>query len=108
MKKVSKLFAAKFATGSSVTKNVQGDDEIVIQGDVSDEVNSLPQKSHPLHQANISYWLPTSPLSFSLSLLKLLDLFESTSGKFADIIGNGKIPSDNIVFVDDTKKKKPT
>ncbi|PLW15489.1 hypothetical protein PCANC_07556 [Puccinia coronata f. sp. avenae] len=75
MKKVSKLFAAKFATGSSVTKNVQGDDEIVIQGDVSDE---------------------------------LLDLFESTSGKFADIIGNGKIPSDNIVFVDDTKKKKPT
>jgi len=75
LKKLAKLFANKFATGASVTKNNQGDDEIVIQGDVSDEV---------------------------------LDLFESTDGKFADIIGNGKIPDDNIVFVDDTKKKKPT
>ncbi|KAI8445617.1 translation initiation factor SUI1 [Phakopsora pachyrhizi] len=73
LKKLAKLFASRFATGSSVTKNNQGEDEIVIQGDVSDEV---------------------------------LDLFEETSGKFADIIGNGKIPDDNIVFVDDTKKKK--
>ncbi|KNZ48644.1 hypothetical protein VP01_551g10 [Puccinia sorghi] len=75
LKKLAKLFANKFATGASVTKNNQGEDEIVIQGDVSDEV---------------------------------LDLFESTDGKFADIIGNGKIPDDNIVFVDDTKKKKPS
>ncbi|MBW0481332.1 hypothetical protein O181_021047 [Austropuccinia psidii MF-1] len=75
LKKLAKLFANRFATGSSVTKNAQGDDEIVIQGDVSDEV---------------------------------LDLFEETSGKFADIIGNGKIPDENIVFVDETKKKKPT
>ncbi|KAH9819413.1 translation initiation factor SUI1 [Melampsora americana] len=73
LKKLSKLFASKFATGSSVTKNNQGEDEIVIQGDVSDEV---------------------------------LDLFEETNGKFADLIGNGKIPDENIVFVDDTKKKK--
>ncbi|KAA1120064.1 Translation machinery-associated protein 22 [Puccinia graminis f. sp. tritici] len=75
LKKLAKLFASKFATGSSVTKNNQGEDEIVIQGDVSDEV---------------------------------LDLFDSTTGKFAEIIGNGIIPDDNIVFVDDTKKKKPT
>ncbi|EGG03758.1 uncharacterized protein MELLADRAFT_44425 [Melampsora larici-populina 98AG31] len=73
LKKLAKLFASKFATGASVTKNNQGEDEIVIQGDVSDEV---------------------------------LDLFEETTGKFADLIGNGKIPDENIVFVDDTKKKK--
>lgn len=39
LKKLAKMFASKFATGSSVTKNNQGEDEIVIQGDVSDEVS---------------------------------------------------------------------
>jgi len=38
LKKAAKQFATKFATGSSVTKNAQGFDEIVVQGDVSDEV----------------------------------------------------------------------
>ncbi|ESK89320.1 eukaryotic translation initiation factor 1-like protein [Moniliophthora roreri MCA 2997] len=38
LKKAAKQFASKFATGASVTKNAQGQDEIVIQGDVSDEV----------------------------------------------------------------------
>ena len=38
LKKAAKLFAQKFATGSSVTKNPQGQDEIVVQGDVSDEI----------------------------------------------------------------------
>ena len=38
LKKAAKQFAQKFATGSSVTKNAQGLDEIVVQGDVSDEV----------------------------------------------------------------------
>jgi len=38
LKKAAKLFAQRFATGSSVTKNAQGLDEIVVQGDVSDEV----------------------------------------------------------------------
>lgn len=38
MKKLAKLFASKFATGSSVSKNVEKKDEIVIQGDVGDEV----------------------------------------------------------------------
>lgn len=38
LKKASKLFANKFATGASVTKNNQGEDEIVIQGDVAYEV----------------------------------------------------------------------
>ncbi|THV05371.1 density-regulated protein DRP1 [Dendrothele bispora CBS 962.96] len=38
LKKAAKQFASKFATGASVTKNPQGQDEIVIQGDVSDDV----------------------------------------------------------------------
>ncbi|RSH77706.1 Translation machinery-associated protein 22 [Apiotrichum porosum] len=38
LKKAAKLFASKFATGSSVSKNPQGQDEIVIQGDVGDEI----------------------------------------------------------------------
>lgn len=38
MKKLAKTFASKFATGASVTKNAEKKDEIVIQGDVGDEV----------------------------------------------------------------------
>jgi density-regulated protein DRP1 len=38
LKKASKQFSSKFATGSSVTKNAQGLEEIVVQGDVSDEI----------------------------------------------------------------------
>jgi len=38
LKKAAKFFAQRFATGASVSKTPQGDDEIVIQGEVSDEV----------------------------------------------------------------------
>lgn len=38
LKKAAKLFSNKFATGASVTKNNQGVDEIVIQGDVAYDV----------------------------------------------------------------------
>ena len=38
LKAAAKLFAQRFATGASVTKNPQGQEEIVIQGDVSDDV----------------------------------------------------------------------
>ncbi|KAG9317902.1 density-regulated protein DRP1 [Chiua virens] len=41
LKKVAKFLAQKFATGASVTKNPQGQDEIVVQGDVADEVLEL-------------------------------------------------------------------
>ncbi|KAF9516791.1 hypothetical protein BS47DRAFT_1371587 [Hydnum rufescens UP504] len=34
LKKAAKLFAQRFATGSSVTKNAQGIEEVVVQGDV--------------------------------------------------------------------------
>lgn len=42
LKKAAKFFAQRFATGSSVSKNPQGQDEIVIQGDVWEEVVSVP------------------------------------------------------------------
>jgi density-regulated protein len=38
IKKVSKDFGKKFATGSSVTKTASGGEEIVVQGDLSDEI----------------------------------------------------------------------
>ena len=38
LKKISKDFGKKFATGSSVTKTPSGGEEIVVQGDVSDEI----------------------------------------------------------------------
>lgn len=38
LKKTAKTFASKFATGSSVSKNAEKKDEIVIQGDVAEEV----------------------------------------------------------------------
>lgn len=38
LKKIAKTFASKFATGSSVSKNAEKKDEIVIQGDVAEEV----------------------------------------------------------------------
>lgn len=38
LKKVAKDFGKKFATGSSVTKTASGTDEIVVQGDLSDEI----------------------------------------------------------------------
>lgn len=44
LKKASKLFANKFATGASVSKNNQGEDEIVIQGDVAYEVEEMLMK----------------------------------------------------------------
>ena len=45
LKKASKLFANKFATGASVSKNAAGDDEIVIQGDVAYEVEEMLLKT---------------------------------------------------------------
>lgn len=47
LKKAAKLFAGKFACGSSVTKNPQGNDEIVVQGDVQDQLVSLILQTWP-------------------------------------------------------------
>ncbi|PVU99206.1 hypothetical protein BB559_000917 [Furculomyces boomerangus] len=47
LKKTSKLFSSHFACGSSVSKNVLGQEEITIQGDFIDEVISILHKTHP-------------------------------------------------------------
>ncbi|ANB12451.1 Tma22p [Sugiyamaella lignohabitans] len=44
LKKLAKTFASKFATGASVTKTPDGRDEIIIQGDVADEVEEYVQE----------------------------------------------------------------
>ena len=43
LKKASKTFAQHFSCGSSVT----GDDEVVVQGDVTDDIFDLIQKHWP-------------------------------------------------------------
>ena len=66
LKKAAKQFAQKFATGASVTKNNQGLDEVVVQGDVSGEIVEMIEEG--------------------VGVLK-------------------GIPADNIVEVEDKKKK---
>lgn len=44
LKKAAKQLAGRFATGASVTKNAQGFDEIVVQGDVSEEILEMLEK----------------------------------------------------------------
>src|SRR5271170_6247382 len=51
LKKAAKFFAQKFATGSSVTKNPQGLDEIVVQGDVSNEIMEMIEEKEGLLKA---------------------------------------------------------
>ena len=44
MKKLTKTFASKFATGASVIKNAEKKEEILVQGDVSDEAKVYIEK----------------------------------------------------------------
>ncbi|OIW35034.1 translation machinery-associated protein 22 [Coniochaeta ligniaria NRRL 30616] len=54
LKKVAKDFGKKFATGSSVTKVPSGGEEIVVQGDVSDEIEEfLLEKYKDIPEDNI-------------------------------------------------------
>ncbi|PHH59701.1 hypothetical protein CDD81_2647 [Ophiocordyceps australis] len=54
LKKVAKDLGKKFATGSSVTKVASGGEEIVVQGDVSDEVEEfLIEKYKEIPEDNI-------------------------------------------------------
>ncbi|KAG8804895.1 Translation machinery-associated protein 22 [Serendipita sp. 400] len=69
LKKAAKQFAQKFATGASVSKNAQGFDEIVVQGDVTDEI---------------------------------VEMLEANTGVLKGV------PGDNIVCVEDKKKKGGT
>ncbi|TPX51364.1 hypothetical protein SeMB42_g01630 [Synchytrium endobioticum] len=47
LKKAAKSFAQKFACGSSVTKNPTGQDEIVVQGDVQNEIYDYILENYP-------------------------------------------------------------
>jgi density-regulated protein DRP1 len=47
LKKAAKQFASKFACGSSVTKSAEGTDEIVVQGDVQDELEDYILQNYP-------------------------------------------------------------
>ncbi|ODV67256.1 translation machinery-associated protein 22 [Hyphopichia burtonii NRRL Y-1933] len=44
MKKLLKTFASKFATGASVIKNAEKKEEILVQGDVSDDAKEYIEK----------------------------------------------------------------
>ncbi len=55
-KQVAKEFGKKFATGSSVTKTPSGGEEIVVQGDVSDEIEEfLLEKYKDIPEDNIEF-----------------------------------------------------
>lgn len=41
LKKLAKIFASRFATGASVTKTSDGKDEVLVQGDVGEELAVL-------------------------------------------------------------------
>jgi len=47
LKKVAKDFGKKFACGSSVTKSAAGSDEIVVQGDLSDDILEYLELKYP-------------------------------------------------------------
>jgi density-regulated protein DRP1 len=47
LKKVAKDFGKKFACGSSVTKSASGHDEIVVQGDLSDDILEYLEEHYP-------------------------------------------------------------
>lgn len=55
-KQVAKDLGKKFATGASVTKVPSGGEEIVIQGDVSDEVEEfLVEKYKEIPEGNFEF-----------------------------------------------------
>ena len=53
MKKAAKSFGQKFACGTSVT----GDDEIIIQGDVKEDVIDFIQEKWPQVGGHFVQWL---------------------------------------------------
>lgn len=56
LKKIAKRMAGKYACGCSVTKNPQGQDEIVIQGDfVDDLLEFIPEEYPEVPDEQIDY-----------------------------------------------------
>lgn len=94
LKKAAKYFANKFATGSSLSKNPQGDDEIFIQGDVADEVRRVSSENRVGVPANVK----TAQVEDIL--------LDTEDKKAAAIFGSGRIQGDQIEITEE-KKKKP-
>lgn len=76
------MFANKFACGASVAKNNQGLDEIVVQGDFSDEI-------HDLILAN---WPAVRFIYLYLCMHVTYSLYQ--------------VPEENIDTIEEKKKKK--
>lgn len=53
LKATAKFLAGRFATGASVTKNAQSQDEVVVQGDCADEVYEMIEKGEKIFGKNI-------------------------------------------------------
>lgn len=64
LKKVAKDFGKKFATGSSVTKTASGGEEIVVQGDVSDEIEEFLLEKYKEIPHLVSSSGPTNPCRY--------------------------------------------
>jgi translation initiation factor 1 (eIF-1/SUI1) len=88
LKKAAKLFAQKFATGASVTKNAQGLDEIVVQ--VRSSLHDCRLTLIILLQGDVSY--------------DVEEMLTAPKGKDVPILKG--IPEDNIELIEE-KKKKP-
>lgn len=96
LKKAAKLFANRFATGASVTKNNQGEDEIHIQGDVADDVS-----------IRVTF---LSCLSVTDSEIRMTsqveDMMLDEDDKKATAVFGGRIGEDQIEVIDEKLKKK--
>lgn len=57
VKKAAKSFGQKFACGTSIT----GDDEIIIQGDVKDDIIDFIQEKWPEVWIFLFYWCCDQP-----------------------------------------------
>lgn len=97
LKKAAKLFANKFATGASLHKTPQGDDEIIIQGDVSDEVREVAARAIPQS---------SSYLSSCLGVPQVEEMILDKDDKKAFAVFGGKITEDQIEFQEEKKKVK--
>jgi len=54
IKKAAKRMANKFATGASVTKTVEGKDEIVVQGDLVDEIEEFVVEQYGISEDQVA------------------------------------------------------
>ena len=54
IKKAAKMLANKFARGASVSKSVEGKDEIVVQGDLVDEIEEFIIEEYKISEDQVA------------------------------------------------------